>query len=273
MAAPVQSNSGRPDIHGTMTSTGNKKEQEAGAWKEISKRRQLRDELELDNSSCSEVQYDIETSKESLVVTTRPKSKAQEAAAATASPSQFDEGSDEAMSNGDNPPVDNAEEGNDDAEESSDDNTDVEDSDYKESASKKSNEQGSISMKKGNPSSSIQDKSKIQINSLNEVPELKRLFEGYNIYWMAKTTTIYNMEMVHEFYANYYCTLEKKAPSNNVVKKMPVLDSVRVRAILVDISKRTISMVLMGGNNTVPTRTTEYDYQMEAMKGIKKWST
>ncbi|MCE3051518.1 hypothetical protein HAX54_050059, partial [Datura stramonium] len=45
----------------------------------------------------------------------------------------------------------------------------------------------------------------------NKVPELKRLFDGYNMYWMAKTLGKYSMDMVREFYANYYCTLEKKA--------------------------------------------------------------
>ncbi|MCE0481643.1 hypothetical protein HAX54_039531, partial [Datura stramonium] len=46
-----------------------------------------------------------------------------------------------------------------------------------------------------------------------------------------------------------------------------------VRAILVDLSERTITRVLMGGDYIVPTRTTEYDYRMEAMKGIRKLST
>ncbi|MCE0480734.1 hypothetical protein HAX54_037836 [Datura stramonium] len=89
---------------------------------------------------------------------------------------------------------------------------------------------------KGNPSRSIQEEPKIQINNQNEVPELKRIFEGYNMYWMAKTSGKYSMEMVREFYANYYCTLEKKASSKMEIKKEPVLDSIRVRAIPVDIS-------------------------------------
>ncbi|MCD9641803.1 hypothetical protein HAX54_028247 [Datura stramonium] len=60
----------------------------------------------------------------------------------------FDEGSDKAKSDGDNPPADNveesngnAEEGNDDAEESGDDDTEAEESGDKESAAEKSNEQ------------------------------------------------------------------------------------------------------------------------------------
>ncbi|MCD9645355.1 hypothetical protein HAX54_034211 [Datura stramonium] len=79
--------------------------------------------------------------------------------------------------------------------------------------------------------------------------------------------------MVSEFYANYYCTLEKKASSKMVIKKDPMHDSVGVRAIPVDISKRTITRVLMGGDFTVLSRTTEYDYRMGAMKGIRKLST
>ncbi|MCD7469414.1 hypothetical protein HAX54_008459 [Datura stramonium] len=47
----------------------------------------------------------------------------------------------------------------------------------------------------------------------------------------------------------------------------------RVRVIPVDISERTITRVLMGGEFTLPTRTTEYDYYMEAMKGIRKLRT
>ncbi|MCD7464072.1 hypothetical protein HAX54_052011 [Datura stramonium] len=127
MVSPVQSNSPKIDIHGS------------AAWKEIAKRRQLRDESESDSSSGSEVHYNIETVDESPVVTTRAKSNAQETAATTASPPQSDEGSDEAASDGDNPPADNAEEGNDDAEESGDDDIDAEESGGKESAAEKSN--------------------------------------------------------------------------------------------------------------------------------------
>ncbi|MCD9640489.1 hypothetical protein HAX54_025828 [Datura stramonium] len=104
-------------------------------------RSHLRDELESDSSSGSEVHYNIETTYEYKVLTTWAKSKAQEAAAATASPPQSDEGSDEAESDGDNPPADNAEEDNDDAEESSDDYTNTEESSDKESTAEKSNEQ------------------------------------------------------------------------------------------------------------------------------------
>ncbi|MCE3050133.1 hypothetical protein HAX54_046519, partial [Datura stramonium] len=107
----------------------------------------LRDESESDSFSGSNLHYSIETSDESLVVTTRAKSKAQEAAVAIASPPQSDEGSDEAKSDGDNPPTDNAEkgkgnveEGNDDAEESGDDDTEAEESGDKESAVEKSSE-------------------------------------------------------------------------------------------------------------------------------------
>ncbi|MCE3217230.1 hypothetical protein HAX54_011174 [Datura stramonium] len=101
-----------------------------------------------DSSSGSEVHYNIKNSDESLVVTTRAKSKAQEAAAATASPPQFDEGSDWAESYGDNPPTDNAkkgnsnaEEGNDDAEESRDDDTKVEEPNDKQSTAEQFNKQ------------------------------------------------------------------------------------------------------------------------------------
>ncbi|MCE0482403.1 hypothetical protein HAX54_041155, partial [Datura stramonium] len=48
---------------GTMTSKGNKKQQEAATWKEIAKKRQLQDEPDSDSSSGSKVNYNIETSE------------------------------------------------------------------------------------------------------------------------------------------------------------------------------------------------------------------
>ncbi|MCE3215734.1 hypothetical protein HAX54_003307, partial [Datura stramonium] len=114
----------------TMNSPVNKKQQEAAARKKIAKRWQHCDESELDNSSGSEVHYNITRSDESPMVTTREKSKAQEVAAATTSPPQSVEGNDEAESNCYNPPVDadNTEKGNDDVEESGDDDTNAEES-------------------------------------------------------------------------------------------------------------------------------------------------
>ncbi|MCD7446938.1 hypothetical protein HAX54_019749 [Datura stramonium] len=256
-----------------MTSLVNKKQQEASARKEITKRRQLHDESKSDSSSGLEVHYNIENSNESPVVTTRENSKAQEVAAASASPPKFDEESDEADSDGENPTVDNAEdgngnaeEGNDDAIESGDDDTEAKESSDKESDAEKSNEGVGDLERATTPEESSK-------RYFLQVPEPERLFEGYNMYWMAKTPRKYSMEMVHEFYANYYYTLEKKAPSKNAIKKEPVLDSVRVGAIPNDISKRTITRVLMSGDYTVPTETTEYDYLMEAMKGIKNLRT
>ncbi|MCE3214729.1 hypothetical protein HAX54_053152 [Datura stramonium] len=93
---------------GKITSIGNKKQQEATSRKEISKRWQPRDESESDTSSGSKVHYNIETSNESPVVTTRAKYKAQEAAIATASVPQAEEGGADAESNGEHPPTDNA---------------------------------------------------------------------------------------------------------------------------------------------------------------------
>ncbi|MCD9643508.1 hypothetical protein HAX54_031081 [Datura stramonium] len=80
--------------------------------------------------------YNITSSEEYLVVTTREKSKAQEAVTATTSPPQSDEGSDEAESDGENPSADNVEKGNDGAEELGDDDTNVEDSVAEESNEK-----------------------------------------------------------------------------------------------------------------------------------------
>ncbi|MCD7469969.1 hypothetical protein HAX54_009464 [Datura stramonium] len=108
---------------------------------EIAKRRKLHDESKSDSSSGSEVHYNITSSDKSTVVTTRSKSKAQQVVAATTSLPQSDEGSDEAESDGDNPPTDNAWNGNYDAEESGDDDTNAEEFDDKESATEESNEQ------------------------------------------------------------------------------------------------------------------------------------
>ncbi|MCE3215351.1 hypothetical protein HAX54_002068 [Datura stramonium] len=241
-------------------------------------RRKLHDESESDNSSGLEVQYEIETFEESLVVTTWEKSKAPEAATATSPPPNLkrEEKRPSLMVT-----------------------TLLRIIKRKEMMMlrtygmkilrHKSSMTRRVLLKilasrwrtltlpphqnQGNTSRSIQKEPKIQINALNEVPELKRLFKGYNMNWMDKTKGKYIMEMVHEFYANYYCTLEKKATSKNEIKKEPVLDSVRVRAIPVDISEWTITRVFMSGDYTVPTRTTEYDHQIEAMKGIKKLRT
>ncbi|MCE0481644.1 hypothetical protein HAX54_039532 [Datura stramonium] len=161
-------------LTGTMTSTGNKKQEEAAAWKEIAKRRHPRDESKSDSSSGLDVHYNIETSDESLVVPLGQK------------------------------------EGNDDAEESGDDDSEAEMSGNKDNAAEKSDDQvdefdpattlearserwfvqvsrdmyyaGVAFNEKGNPSHSIQEEPKIQINALNEVPKLKRLIEGYNMY-------------------------------------------------------------------------------------------
>ncbi|MCD7467309.1 hypothetical protein HAX54_004656 [Datura stramonium] len=65
----------------------------------------------------------------------------------------------------------------------------------------------------------------------------------------------------------------KWLPSRNAIKKEPVLDSVGAGAIPNDISKRTITRVLMSGDYLVPTETTEYDYLMEADKRIKNLRT
>ncbi|MCD7449317.1 hypothetical protein HAX54_051257, partial [Datura stramonium] len=75
---------------------------------------------------------------------------------------------------------------------------------------------------KGNPSHSIQEEPKIWTNSLNKVPELKRLFEAQNMHWMAESLGKYSMDMMHEFYTNSYYTLEKNALLRTVIKKEPM---------------------------------------------------
>ncbi|MCD7451964.1 hypothetical protein HAX54_014342, partial [Datura stramonium] len=199
--------------------------------------------------SGSKVHYNIETSNESPVVITREKFKAQEDAVATSPLSQFEEGGEEAKSNGEDPPANDEEESGDKESAVEKSGEQVEDSDPATTPKERSKRwfvQGSGDVyyiglalnDKGNPNRSIQEEPKIRINSLNEVPEHKRLFEGYNMHWMTKTPGKYSIEMVREFYENYYCTLEKNAPSKNAIKKDLVIDFVRVRAIPVDISER-----------------------------------
>ncbi|MCD9643959.1 hypothetical protein HAX54_031852 [Datura stramonium] len=93
----------------------------------------------------------------------RENSEAQEATKTTTSLPQSDEGSDEDEFDGDNPPTDNAEEGNGnadkgtgDAEESGDDDTEKEESADKESAAEKSNEQVGDS----DPATKLEERSK-----------------------------------------------------------------------------------------------------------------
>ncbi|MCD7451488.1 hypothetical protein HAX54_012157, partial [Datura stramonium] len=182
---------------------------------------QLRDESESDSSSGSEVHYNIETSDESLVVTTQAKPKAKENVETIASPPQSKEGGEEADSDGENRPADNAEGGN---------------IMLKSQRMMIVRQRISVTRrvllkilarlnlnKNENPGYSIQEEPKIQIIALNKVPELKRLFMGYNMYWMAKTLSKYIMEMVPKFYANYYCTMEKKVTSKISIKRSPFL--------------------------------------------------
>ncbi|MCD7453667.1 hypothetical protein HAX54_021822 [Datura stramonium] len=197
--------------------------------KKIAKRRQLRDESELDSSSGSEVHYNITSSDESPVVTTRENSKAQEAVAATTSLPQSDEGSDEDESDGDNPPADNAEKGNDDVVDSGDYDTNAEESGDKNSVAEESNEKVDDS----EPATTPEARSKRWFLQ----GSIDVYFVGLNLNEKGNPSVTlgkYSMEMVREFYEKYYCTLEKKASSKKAIKKEPVLDSVRVRAIPVD---------------------------------------
>ncbi|MCE5166789.1 hypothetical protein HAX54_026546 [Datura stramonium] len=82
----------------------------------------------------------VRSSAPKPLVTTRVKPKSQEAASATASPPLSKKGGEEAESDGDNAPANNANGSNDDAEESGDKDIEVEESGDKESAAEKSRE-------------------------------------------------------------------------------------------------------------------------------------
>ncbi|MCD7469755.1 hypothetical protein HAX54_008992 [Datura stramonium] len=138
-------------------------------------------------------------------------------------------------SNNEDPPTNDVEEGDNDAEESGDDESAVEESATRRIQQRSSGSRdvyyvGLALIEKGNPRRSIQEEPRIRTNALNDVQKLKRIFDAYNIHGMTKKSGKYGMEMVLEFFANYFCTLENNAPSRNAIKKEPVLDSVRVRA-------------------------------------------
>ncbi|MCE0481193.1 hypothetical protein HAX54_038740 [Datura stramonium] len=113
-------------------------------------------DAESDSSNGSEVHYNIETSDESLVVTTWGKSKAQEATMATSPHSLSEEGEEEDESDGEDPPADDAKQGNDDAEELGDDDTEAVESGEKESAAEKSREP----VKDSDPATTPEERSK-----------------------------------------------------------------------------------------------------------------
>ncbi|MCE3215946.1 hypothetical protein HAX54_004149, partial [Datura stramonium] len=170
---------------GTMPLKGTKKQQEAAVRKEIAKKRQLRDELEWDDPSGH---------KSGPIILQR-------------SLLHFPclEREEKGQSYDEDPPKDDSKEG-DSAEEEWGEH---------ESVEKESGEQGDNSNPPTIPEASIQEKPRIRIGALSEVPELRRLFDVYNMHWMAKTLVKYS----------------------------------------------------------VWNRTPEYDYRIEALKGVKKLRT
>ncbi|MCD7467076.1 hypothetical protein HAX54_004274, partial [Datura stramonium] len=165
-----------------------------------------------------------------------------------------------AESNSEDSPTDDVEEDDNDAEKPRDDETAVDKSDEKKSSAENFSEKESVAEESDNqedsePPTTLEERIPVVVfkeeppiwtNVLNEVPELRQLFDAYNMHWMDETPGKYSLEMVHEFYINYYCTWENNAPSRQAIKKEPMLDSVRARAISVNIFERTITRVLMG---------------------------
>ncbi|MCD9644994.1 hypothetical protein HAX54_033622 [Datura stramonium] len=107
---------------------------EAAARKEISKKRQLRDNTESDNSSGSKENFEIDSSNDSAVVTTKERSKAIESVVATSPRSQFEEGREGAEYDSEDPPANDKEDGNNDIEKSEDDASATKESRKKESS-------------------------------------------------------------------------------------------------------------------------------------------
>ncbi|MCE0481323.1 hypothetical protein HAX54_039002 [Datura stramonium] len=133
----------------------------------------------------------------------RANSKAQEAAAATSSPLWSDEGSDEAESDGDNPPVDNAEKGNDDAEDSGDDDTNAEESGDKDSVVEESNEQ-------------------VEDSDPATTPEARTIEYDYRMKAMKGIITLRTKDMVLHFQWMDNIIIEYKEGAEWVTGKKPI---------------------------------------------------
>ncbi|MCD7462608.1 hypothetical protein HAX54_048895 [Datura stramonium] len=93
--------------------------------------------------------YNLEVSDKSPVVTTRAKSKAQEAAVATSPLPQFEEGGEGDKSDSEDPSKDDAEEGNNDAEEFGDDYNKDEESGEKGNSGEESGDKESAAEESG----------------------------------------------------------------------------------------------------------------------------
>lgn len=65
---------------------------------------------------------------------------------------------------------------------------------------------------------------------------------------MAKPFDLYSVEMVHEFYANYATILENMThlKKDKDMRMQPLLDSMIVRGVKVDISEKMIFRILHG---------------------------
>ncbi|MCD9638572.1 hypothetical protein HAX54_022629 [Datura stramonium] len=225
--------------------------QEATARREITKKQQFRDESESESPSCSKESYEIDSSGEPPAVNARAKVMSQVITEVGPSLPHSDEGGEKTEADDDDPPNDNKEEG--------------------ENADEESGEQESDSEPSTVPNASIQEEPKIQTGALNEVPELRRLFEKYIVHWIVETPGRYSGDMVCEFYENYYSTMEKNAPTRQAVKKEWCYTWFN-QSIPVDISERTISRFLYDSSYEAPVLTLEYDYQMEVLERVKKLS-
>ncbi|MCD9638014.1 hypothetical protein HAX54_021624, partial [Datura stramonium] len=217
------------------------------------------------------VHYDIKSSDESPFVTTREQSKAKETTAVTSPLPQSEGGGEGAESDSEDPLEDDTEEGDNDVDESGDDESATEKFDDKENSFEKSGDKESVAQEFGNqkedsdPSTTLEARSKrLTIQGSQDV-----YYVGLSL--NEKGNPHHSIQ--EEPWIRTNALNENNAPSRNAINKELVLDSILVRAILVDISKRTITRVLMGGDYTLPTQTTEYDYRMEALKGIRKLST
>ncbi|MCE3051727.1 hypothetical protein HAX54_050595 [Datura stramonium] len=68
---------------------------------------------------------------------------------------------------------------------------------------------------------SIKEELQVLTNALNEVEEMKKLFDFYGFEWMARTPDSYSANMVRKFYTNNLATLEQRTQAGRKVRISP----------------------------------------------------
>ena len=100
------------------------------------------------------------------------------------------------------------------------------------------------------------------------MPEIHYLFTRHRLEWTGHPLGRYSEELVREFYTSYVATLQSHIDRWAALAKKALLEQVRVRGVLVDISLPAIRRFLYGENvdaNRTPL-TSEFDYRWQIVK-------